>query len=99
MACGAPVVATAISGVTDHIIDRDTGYLVPPRDVATLAAAIGRVLDDPACARAMGERGRSVVVEHFSARAMVRQMEALYARLLDGKRPGAPAAEALAAAP
>jgi glycosyltransferase involved in cell wall biosynthesis len=99
MAMCQPVVATDAGGTGEVVQEGRTGYLVPPRDVATLAAAIGRVLDDPACARAMGERGRSVVVEHFSARAMVRQMEALYARLLDGKRPGAPAAEALAAAP
>jgi len=72
---------------------------VPAKDAGALAAAITRVLSDPAQAREMGARGRHVVVEQFSARAMVRQMEGLYARLLDGGRVGTPAAEALAAMP
>jgi len=92
-------VATEVGGTGEVVQEGRTGYLVPPRDVAALAAAITRVLDDPARARAMGEHGRTVVVEQFSARAMVRQMEALYARLLDGKRQHAPAATLLAAAP
>ena len=99
MAMRQPVVATEVGGTGEVVQEGRTGYLVPPRDVAALAAAITRVLDDPARARAMGEHGRTVVVEQFSARAMVRQMEALYARLLDGKRQHAPAATLLAAAP
>ncbi|TAK26069.1 MAG: glycosyltransferase family 1 protein [Chloroflexota bacterium] len=56
MACGAPVVATAISGVTDHITDRDTGYLVPPRDPAALAERLRTLLRDPVESRALGAR-------------------------------------------
>ncbi|MEO8601642.1 MAG: glycosyltransferase [bacterium] len=97
MAMRQPVVATDVGGTGEVVQEGRTGYLVPPRDAAALAAAIGRVLDDPAGARLMGVRGREVVVEQFSARAMVRQMETLYTQLLDGQRFGAPAAAAIGA--
>jgi glycosyltransferase involved in cell wall biosynthesis len=65
-----------------------------------LAEAIARVLTAPSeTTTAMGARGRAVVVERFSARAMVRQMEDLYARLLEGRGLGQPAGARLQEAP
>ncbi|MDX2166733.1 MAG: glycosyltransferase [Deltaproteobacteria bacterium] len=99
MAMQQPVVATDVGGTGEVVQEGRTGYLVPSKDPTALAVAIGRVLDDPARARAMGEAGRRVVVEGFSARAMVRQMEGLYTRLLGGTEQGAPAGATLPAAP
>lgn len=47
MASGLPVVATAISGNTDVVVEGENGYLVPPADEAALAEAILRVLTQP----------------------------------------------------
>jgi glycosyltransferase involved in cell wall biosynthesis len=47
MACGAPVVASAVGGLTDTVVDRVTGDLVPPRDPDAIATAIRRLLADP----------------------------------------------------
>jgi D-inositol-3-phosphate glycosyltransferase len=47
MACGLPVVAAAVGGLTDTVLDGGTGALVPPRDPAALAAALRRLLADP----------------------------------------------------
>jgi glycosyltransferase involved in cell wall biosynthesis len=46
MACGVPVVATAVGGLTDTIVDGVTGDLVPPRDPPALGAALRRLLGD-----------------------------------------------------
>jgi glycosyltransferase involved in cell wall biosynthesis len=47
-ACGTPVVAAAVPGLQDSVRDGETGLLVPPRDEQALAAALVRVLGDPA---------------------------------------------------
>jgi glycosyltransferase involved in cell wall biosynthesis len=47
MACGVPVVAYAVGGLAESVIDGVTGILVPPRDIRRLAAALRSVLGDP----------------------------------------------------
>jgi glycosyltransferase involved in cell wall biosynthesis len=73
-ACGLPVVATHSGGVPEVVEDGRTGILVPRGDARELALAIGRVLDDPALARAMGEAGRQRAVERFSWDAVSRRL-------------------------
>jgi len=99
MAMRKPVVATDVGGTVEVVQPDRTGLLVPPKDPAALAAAITRMLNAPAeTAAAMGERARAIVVERFSARAMVRQMEELYTHLLQARRLGQPATVSLQAA-
>ena len=59
-ASGLPVVGTDVGGVSEMFRDGETGILVPP-DPAALAAALTRLIDDPALRRAMGEAGRKLV--------------------------------------
>jgi glycosyltransferase involved in cell wall biosynthesis len=65
MAAGVPVVASAVSGIPEVVLDGETGWLVPPEDPAALAAALAAVLADPAEARRRGEAGRVRAAEHF----------------------------------
>ena len=58
MACGVPVVATAVGGMLDTVADGETGVLVPPRDPAALARELRALLADAPARRRMGERGR-----------------------------------------
>ena len=81
MACGIPVVASAVGGIPEVVDDGMTGLLVPPDDPAALAEALGRVLADPAAARAMGTAGRRRAVEYFSWSAVAEQTAALYREL------------------
>ncbi|MGH2894038.1 MAG: glycosyltransferase [Solirubrobacteraceae bacterium] len=85
MAGGLPVVATDVGGVPEIVRDGETGFLVAPRDPPALAERIGRLLDDPALAREMGERGRRRQQQAFSREAMVGAVTALYLRLLAAK--------------
>ncbi|MBI3649300.1 MAG: glycosyltransferase family 4 protein [Actinobacteria bacterium] len=58
MAAGLPVVASDIPGYDEVVTDAIDGLLVPPGDAAALAAALGRLLDDPALAERLREAGR-----------------------------------------
>jgi D-inositol-3-phosphate glycosyltransferase len=57
MACGVPVVASAVGGQTDSVVHGVTGVHVPPRDPAALAAALRELLADPDRAAAYGRAG------------------------------------------
>jgi glycosyltransferase involved in cell wall biosynthesis len=56
LTAGRPLVATAVGGLPELV--GDAALLVPPGDPAALAAAVGRVLADPAFAAELGRRGR-----------------------------------------
>jgi glycosyltransferase involved in cell wall biosynthesis/phosphoheptose isomerase len=57
MACGVPVVASAIGGMIDTVVDGVTGVHVPPRDPERLAAAVRGLLDDPQRRATYGRAG------------------------------------------
>ena len=79
MACGTAVVASAVGGIVEVVEDGKTGILLPPSRPDELAAAIRRLLDDPAEARAMGQAGRRRVEEKFAWASVAERTEAVYA--------------------
>lgn len=87
MAAGLPVVATDVGGVREAIIEGETGYIVPRGDDAQMAERLIQVLSHDDAARAMGEHGRLIVAEKFSADHHLRNTLELYDELLsDPKR-------------
>lgn len=95
MACGCPVVASAVGGIPEVVVDGETGYLVPVEQMSEspfeatnpakfsqdLAARINDLMADPAKQKAFGEAGRQRAVEVFSWEAIARQTKALYESL------------------
>ncbi len=77
LASRLPVVATHLSGVPELVMDGDTGWLVPPADASSLAAALEQVLNDPAEARARAEAGRALVEREYDLQHNVRQLHEL----------------------
>lgn len=82
MACGKACVATDVPGCREAIRHEDNGLLVPAKDAAELAAAIGRLLDHPDEQRKMGERGRMRAVEEFSQERVIKATLAVYHEVL-----------------
>jgi glycosyltransferase involved in cell wall biosynthesis len=87
MAHGRPVVASAVGGLLDLVVDGETGIQVPPDDVSALRSAIEQLLGDRELRRRMGAAGRRRAAEHFSWDAVTRRTVELYARYA-GKKPG-----------
>ena len=70
MACGRPVVATAVGATDEVVVHGETGLLVRQNDEAGLAAALVRLATEPGLARAYGEAGNARQRDHFSLERM-----------------------------
>jgi starch synthase len=96
MACGTPVVGSAVGGIPEVVIDGETGFIVearlspePPHEptdpagfVKGLADALNRLGCDPELSRRMGEAGRRRVLEHYSWRSIAERTLSLYEELV-----------------
>ncbi len=86
MAAGRPVVATDVGGARAAVLEGVTGHLVSSGDHDAMGERIVSLLVNREKAKAMGETGRRLVKEKFSQEALLANTEALYQRLLTGKR-------------
>jgi glycosyltransferase involved in cell wall biosynthesis len=75
------VVATRVGGTPEIVVDRASGYLVPPRSPEALTQALRELLRDPSKAQKMGERGRAHIEQHFTLREMAERHDRLYSEL------------------
>jgi len=96
MACETAVVATAVGGIKEVVVDNETGFLIPidqmeqspfePRDLEKfardLAARINQLMADPGLCEKFGRAGRKRAEEKFSWSAIAAQTKALYEQLL-----------------
>ncbi|MFL5341017.1 MAG: glycosyltransferase [Gemmataceae bacterium] len=80
-AAAVPVVATAVGGTPEALVDGRTGYLVPPGHPAALAGRIGELLADPELRARMGPAGRDHVRRQFTFEAQAEAYLRLFAEL------------------
>ena len=73
-----PVIASAVGGIPDTVVNGKTGYLVPQKDVAALANAICDLLNQPEKARQFGRNGYQFALRTFSWERIIRKMESFY---------------------
>jgi glycosyltransferase involved in cell wall biosynthesis len=78
MAANLAVIATAVGGNLDAIVDNESGILVPPRDPSALAAAIARFASDPDIRLRYGDAARRRVEQRFALARCVEHYEKLY---------------------
>ncbi|MGY1651628.1 glycosyltransferase [Geodermatophilus sp. SYSU D01119] len=87
MACGRPVVATAVGGLQDSVADGVTGDLVPPRDPARLGEVLAALLADDARRAAYGAAGVRRARARYRWARVAADTEAVYRQVLSTRRP------------
>jgi glycosyltransferase involved in cell wall biosynthesis len=81
MACGVPVVASAVGGLVDSVVDDVTGVHVPPRRPGLVASAIAELMDDPERRAALGAAGARRARRRYGWDRIARSTLEVYARL------------------
>ena len=84
MACGVPVIASAVGGHLDTVLDGRTGALVPPRDPAALAQRLRELLADPAKLAALGSAAATHARSRYGWDRIASDTELLYRQVLTG---------------
>ncbi len=87
MACGRPVIGSAVGGITYTVAYDKTGFLVPPRDPAMLAARLYHLLIEPGLRERMGRAARRRVETEFTWPMVATRTARLYEDLLADARP------------
>jgi glycosyltransferase involved in cell wall biosynthesis len=83
MACGRPVVGSAVGGLVDTVVPGVTGELVPPRRPDLLASTLADLLADPDRRAAYGRAGRERAVERYQWQQVVAETEQVYASVAE----------------
>jgi glycosyltransferase involved in cell wall biosynthesis len=99
LAASRAMVASAVDGTPEIVVDGKTGLTVAAGDPAALAQAIGRLLRDPQLAARLGGAGAEWVREWFTLGRQIRETEALYERLWCAKTGNTPPPQREASAP
>jgi D-inositol-3-phosphate glycosyltransferase len=87
MACQVPVIAAAVGGLVDSVVDQVTGLHVPPRDPAAIAAAVEQILDHPQESAALGRAGRRRVRTLYSWDRVASETAKIYAEVVRRSAP------------
>jgi glycosyltransferase involved in cell wall biosynthesis len=83
MAAGAPVVATAVSGIPELVEHDVNGLLIPPDDPEALADALLRLHDDPELTAKLTRNGRETIKERFDGERLARELAALFTEAVE----------------
>jgi len=86
LAAQRPMVATAVDGTTEVVINERTGLTVPPENVPALADALVRLLRQPELGYQLARAGRQWVLEHFDQEQQIRKTQELYLRAWETSR-------------
>jgi colanic acid/amylovoran biosynthesis glycosyltransferase len=85
-ACGLPVISTAYSAIPEIVLDGESGFLVPEKDVAALADRMIHLVEHPAQRLSMGDRGRAHIQANFNIQDEGDKLDGIYQGLVR-KRP------------
>ena len=77
MASGKPIIVCSANGLSEILIDRVTGFVIPPRSPEMIALIIKQLLSDPALVRSVGKAGQRLICENYTWRNNAQHMLSL----------------------
>lgn len=83
MAGGLAVVSTPVGALREAVVENVTGLIAQPRDAASLATALGRLMGDAGLRKQMGDAGLAYARENFGIDVMLDRMEGVFRRALE----------------
>ena len=95
MAAGVPVVASRVGGLSQAVVEGETGFLVEPENSNGMADAIVRLAKDANLRREIGQRGRERVAQKFGITEQAKQYVESYKRVIEAKGAGTISASAV----
>jgi glycosyltransferase involved in cell wall biosynthesis len=81
MAAAKPIIGTRVGGIPHYVHDGENGFLVTPGSVDELSTRMLEVLQDPALARRLGDRGRQLAMSKYDEQAFVRHFAEMFTRM------------------
>jgi glycosyltransferase involved in cell wall biosynthesis len=84
MACGLPVITTAVAGIPELVIHEETGLIVPQKDPLAIAQAIRRLHDDREFRSRLGCNARQKVIEEFDSQATSKRLKKIFQEIVFG---------------
>jgi glycosyltransferase involved in cell wall biosynthesis len=85
LASGVPVIASAVGGLLDFMIDEDNGKLCPPNDPHALATALRALIDDTGLRRRLASHARASVLPEYDERVVFARFAALLRQLAEAQ--------------
>ena len=85
MAAGKPAITTNVSSMPEIVVDNETGIVVPVSDEAALTRAMQRIVEDPKQSAEWGTRGRERVLQHFTLKQMLNELERVFTETLSAR--------------
>ena len=80
--CAIPVIASDIGGLSEVIVDGETGFLIPPRNEEAIAEKIIKLIEEPELRQNLGANGRKFVLDNYDWNLCAKKMEEVYESIL-----------------
>ena len=82
MLCAKPTVSFDIDGAKE-VVNADTGFLIPPKDVTALTTACAELIQNAELRKTLGQKAGESVIEKFAPDTMVNTIEAVYKKIIE----------------
>ena len=83
MAAGKAIIGSQSGGMADMLEDAESGFLIDPQDIQSMAQRIGQLIENPELRIQMGKKAREKVLQAYSAKTIGQMTESIYQQIIE----------------